>query len=373
MSVAHTPHIATVYQFAVMNRSSDTRWIPADLVQNTAEYLGRVPSLLSFRGVSTAWHDAVSDAVGFLNGRCWTELEKDGPLWTLLCHDHVSVVARCAILCLARRLEILDWGYTPDHLDFALRLLGENNMALTALSLTARFTSDCKRTPNLSRLRSCRALKILSLSGSSTTPAGIRGLELVFTLEDLSLCVCGQLTDVSCLQTCPALRKLDLSCSGVTDAGIRGLELVPTLEEICLSDCTQITDVSCLQKCRALKILNLMNTSMTDAGIRGLERTITLEDLSLWECKQITDVSCLQTCRALKNLNLRESSVTDTGIRGLELIFTLERLYLNGCEQVHDLSALRTRPFLRVFAAQTASALREAMTKPASTCGSSSK
>jgi hypothetical protein len=45
-------------------------WIPLDLVQNTAEYLGRVPSLLSFRGVSIGWQGAVSDAVGFLNGRC---------------------------------------------------------------------------------------------------------------------------------------------------------------------------------------------------------------------------------------------------------------------------------------------------------------
>jgi hypothetical protein len=49
-------------------------FIPADLVQNTAEYLGRVAGLLSFRGVSTEWQGAVSDAVGFLNGRCWNRL-----------------------------------------------------------------------------------------------------------------------------------------------------------------------------------------------------------------------------------------------------------------------------------------------------------
>jgi hypothetical protein len=50
-------------------------FIPTDLVQNTAEYLGRVAGLLSFRGVSTEWQGAVSDAVGFLNGRCWNRLE----------------------------------------------------------------------------------------------------------------------------------------------------------------------------------------------------------------------------------------------------------------------------------------------------------
>jgi hypothetical protein len=349
MSVAHTPRIATVYQFAVTNGSSDTRWVPADLVQNTAEYLGCVPSLLSFRGVSTAWHDAVSDAVGFLNGRCWTRLERNGPLWTSLCHEHVSVVARCAILCLARRLEMLDWGYTPDPLEFALRLPGGNNTVRAALRLDERYPSDCERTLNVSRLRNCPALKILSLSGSSMTPAGIRGLELVSTLEDLSLCGCRRMTDVSCLQTCPALRKLDLSDSSVTDAGIRGLELVPTLEEIRLNDCKQISYVSCLQNSTALKVLNLMGTSVTDAGIRGLELIPTLEELSLWYCKQITDVSCLQNCRALKTLNIMDTRVTDTGIRGLERIPTLERLYLLGCEQVHDLSALRIRPFLRLI------------------------
>jgi hypothetical protein len=51
------------------------QFIPTDLVQNTAEYLGRVAGLLSFRGVSTEWQGALSDAVGFLNGRCWNRLE----------------------------------------------------------------------------------------------------------------------------------------------------------------------------------------------------------------------------------------------------------------------------------------------------------
>jgi hypothetical protein len=87
-------------------------FIPADVVQNAAEYLGRVAGLLSFRGVSTEWQGAVSDAVGFLNGRCWNRLEcSDGSLpvdsdelWTRLRLDDVAVVARCAVLCLRPRL-----------------------------------------------------------------------------------------------------------------------------------------------------------------------------------------------------------------------------------------------------------------------------
>jgi hypothetical protein len=326
MSVARTPRTATVYQFAVTNGSSDTRWIPADLVQNTAEYLGCVHSLLSFRGVSTSWHAAVSDAVGFLNGRCWTRLERNGPLWMSLCHDHVSVVSRCAVLCLARRLEMLDWGYTPDPLEFALQLSGESNTVLTASWLEERYPSDCERTPDVSRLRNCHVLKILNLSGSSMTPAGIRGLELISTLEDLSLCVCRQMTDVNSLQHCRALKKLDLSSTSVTDTGIRGLERIPTLEELSLRSCKQITDVSCLQTCPALRKLDLSCSGVTDAGIRGLELVPTMEEICLNDCSQITDVSCLQNCRALKKHDLMGTHVTDAGIRGLELFPTLEEL-----------------------------------------------
>jgi hypothetical protein len=82
MSAIHTPCTADVCRPAVISKSSKKRWIPADLVQNTAEYSGSVASLISFRGVSLVWQDAVSDAVGFLNGRCWTQLEEE-------------VVARC--------------------------------------------------------------------------------------------------------------------------------------------------------------------------------------------------------------------------------------------------------------------------------------
>jgi hypothetical protein len=225
------------------------REIPLDLVQNTAEYLGRVPSLLSFRGVSTGWQGAVSDAVGFLNGRCWTRrdnerplvLKEDYPLLLLGLDDDDDVVARCALLCLAHRLESLEFLYhTTDQLDFAMRLLGENNTVLTALSLIR--PSKCSPTVNVSCLQNCRALKKLNLANTSMTDAGIRGLERIPTLEELSLAECKQLTDVSCLQHCRALKKLSLW------------------------GCKQVKDVSSLQHCRALKKLNLH--PRTDVGLR---------------------------------------------------------------------------------------------------------
>jgi hypothetical protein len=75
----------------------------------------------------------------------------------------------------------------------------------------------------------------------------MRGLELIPTLEDLSLWSCMQITDVSCLQNCRALKKLDLSSTDVTDAGIRGLELIPTLQELELRDCKQVRDLRALR------------------------------------------------------------------------------------------------------------------------------
>jgi hypothetical protein len=118
------------------------RRILMDLVQNTAEYLVCVAGLLSFRGVSTEWQGAVSDAVGYLNGRCWNRFELgdfEGPLWTSLRVDDPIVVARCAVLCLRSRLETLEWiGLCNIDLRLPLQLLGENNTTLTTLSLDSR-------------------------------------------------------------------------------------------------------------------------------------------------------------------------------------------------------------------------------------------
>jgi hypothetical protein len=244
------------------------RWIPLDLVQNAAEYLGRVPSLLSFRGVSTGWQGAVSDAVGFLNGRRWTRLKlklqcgENGPLWASLKVDSATMVVRCALLCLAHRLETLEWWY-PDDLDFVLRLLGENNTVLTTLYLNAGASS--KRTTDASccELRSCCALKKLVLTYSSVTDAGVRGLELIPALEELNLYRCYQITNVGFLQNCRALKKLDLSYTNVTDAGIRGLKLIPTLEDLDHTGCEFVHDLRALQHRPLLRLTGPLRTLKT--------------------------------------------------------------------------------------------------------------
>jgi hypothetical protein len=291
MSAIHTS--CTVCHPAEISKSSKKRWIPADLVQNTAEFSGSVASLVSFRGVSSEWQDAVSDAVGFLNGRCWTQLEEesDGPLRRSLCHGHPTADARRALLCQGHRLETLTWRYVGDQLDFPLRLLvGENNTVLTTLILGE--DSGCRQTADVS-LQSCRALTRLDLAHSSIANAGICDLEhnRTNTLEELHFWFCKAITNVNCLQTCRALKKLCLVGSRVTNFGIRGLELIPTLEELDLQHCRAIKDVSRLQSCRALKKLNLVFTNVTNEGIRGLDLIPTLEVLNLWGCKNACDLS----------------------------------------------------------------------------------
>jgi hypothetical protein len=126
-------------------------FIPTDLVQNTAEYLGRVAGFLSFRGVSTEWQGAVSDAVGFLNGRCWDRLEchehegfspvDSDKLWTRLRLDDAAVVDRCAVLFPRPRLAALSCDWSSD-------------------------LSECKQLKAISNLAPATSLRELNLARS---------------------------------------------------------------------------------------------------------------------------------------------------------------------------------------------------------------
>jgi hypothetical protein len=56
------------------------------------------------------------------------------------------------------------------------------------------------------RLQSYRALKQLVIAGTDVTDAGIRGLELISTLEVLDLSGCMKLLDLSALRNRPGLQ-----------------------------------------------------------------------------------------------------------------------------------------------------------------------
>jgi Leucine-rich repeat (LRR) protein len=368
-------------------------FIPTDLVQNTAEYLGRVAGFLSFRGVSTKWQGAVSDAVGFLNGRCWDRLECNDrslrvgsdELWALLRLDDAAAVARCAVLCLRQRLETITCGQSWSQVCFLLRLLGETNETLVKLSL-----HDYPHSPgDLSCLLGCVALRELSLQFTQVTNKSFSGLgPLLARLHKLDLSGCKELKAISNLAPATSLRELNLSYSRVEDLG--GLEKLVALETL---DVTHIstTDLSILRQCprlvtltakgniaalesiihaappslvdcrlhiddamraldsRSLSCLRrstiLKFSDLDNASLQGLEEIPSLELLDL-ECTDIDDVRSLAGCRALKELRLGESPVTDVGIMGLERIATLEVLDL-ASSQITSVTSLRHCTALR--------------------------
>jgi Leucine-rich repeat (LRR) protein len=365
-------------------------FIPTDLVQNTAEYLGRVAGLLSFRGVSTEWQGAVSDAVGFLNGRCWNRLEcneylspyDSSELWTRLRLDDVATVASCAVLCLRQRLEtvVCIWA------SFPLRLLGEANKALVTLSLD----DDLRPVDDLSCLLGCVALRELSLHGTAATNESFAGLgPLLARLHKLDLSRCEQLKAISNLAPATSLRELDLMSSSVES--LQGLEKLVALETL---DVTYIgtTDLSILRQCPRLVTLTakgditalegvihaaapslvdcrlridgtvraldsrflsclrrstvLMFIDLDKASLKGLAEIPSLEQLDLSHTG-VDNVRSLAGCRALRKLMLQGSVVLDVGIMGLERIATLEELNLSFCEHITSVTSLRHCAALR--------------------------
>jgi Leucine-rich repeat (LRR) protein len=266
----------------IVHQGSRERRIPADLVQNTAEYLGRVASLLSFRGVSTEWQGAVSDAVGYLNGRCWNRFELgefEGSLWTSLRVDDAIVVARCAVLCLRSRLETVEW---IDIECLPLQLLGKNNTTLTALNM------DVGEFVGWAHLRELRGLKRLQLN-----------------LEVLDL----PLTNLKGLRGLVALRELSLSNTAVTNAHFAGLgQLLARLHKLDLSGCKQLKAISNLAPCVSLRELNLADSRVED--LQGLHKLVALETLNV-KCIPARDWSVVQQCPRLAHLT---AGVDDDGL-----------------------------------------------------------
>jgi Leucine-rich repeat (LRR) protein len=363
---------------------STSPFIPADVVQNTAEFLGRVTGLLAFRGVSTEWQGAVSDAVGFLNGRCWDQLEchthlspiECDELWARLRIDDPNVVARCAVLCLRSRLETVTCGWSRS-IWFPLRLLGETNEALVTLSLDERPLDD------LSCLLGCVALRELSLQQTQVTNESFAGLgPLLARLHKLNLCACEQLKAISNLAPATSLRELDLAESGVADLqGLNKLGALETLDvtDICTEDlsillqCPQLVTVSVSANITALEsitraappsfincrlhidrpvrahdlrsLLRLRRCTVlkfreSKASLQGLEEIPSLEQLDL-SYTRVDDVRSLAGCSALTELTLKASVVTDVGIIGLEQIATLEALNLAYCSQITSVTSFR--------------------------------
>jgi Leucine-rich repeat (LRR) protein len=366
----------------------------ADLVQNVAEYASAsISDLMSLRGVSREFKSAVSDAVGFLNGRCWTALEArdnlreaESLLWALRRRDEIVSTNRCALVCLRHRLETLHWrvgllrtkdGRDANHLP--LELFGDDNTVLATLvvhgrcidadklrclrglqSLCARGLPDLAvlgdlpalesleltgvEDGDLSDLRRCAALTELRLRGAGVTHESLVGLEpMLCRLVKLDLKECAFLEAVSNLAACTALRELDLSYTGVT--AIRDLQRLPALEMLDLRG-TTVRDTHVLQHCARLCAVSVNGDRKTGAcavPADVLIRCATHLDLSR---SRTPDLHIVGRCKVLRVLDLSMTATNDGDVCLLASIKTLETLHLMDTS-VTEVSPLRDLPALR--------------------------
>jgi hypothetical protein len=217
--------------------------------------------LLSFRGVSTEWQSAVRDAVGFLNGRCWTRVARaaySGPLWTSLRVENPLVVARCALLCLCPRLETVEW--LGCRVFFPLLLFGDNNTTLTQLSLDSETFTE---TGQLRDLRGWKRLPNLDVSMVPHPRTDLRGLQGLM-----------------------ALRELTLTFAPITDGHFAGIErLLAQLHKLDLRGCNKLKAISNLAPATSLRELSLADSGVED--LPGLKELVALETL---------DVSRIDAC-----------------------------------------------------------------------------
>jgi Leucine-rich repeat (LRR) protein len=365
-------------------------FINADVLQIITEYTAQISSILCQRRVSKLWYGAVTEAIGFLNGRDWGRLE----WWSVRLPKRLSThfpyadseaIVRFMAVCLRERLETLvitrPPAYNTRREGWSLRLLCERNDCLKHLHLRYIDVRDVAVLGRCSALEllhfedctldvhdvrifvEMHSLKRLGLSGCQPLDLSLRHpraplrrqnldgcdfwgngsiavLSQITALTSLSLSYCSNVTNVSPLSSCLALEELILTRTGVDAAGIEGLERIPTLRRLYLWECRQLRDVTCLQRCVSLETLALKGSPVTGMGIRGLENIPGLRSLNIG-ASDVSTVVGLTSCNALKWLELYSTDVDDAGIAGLENIASLTHLDLKGCSRITSVCSLR--------------------------------
>jgi hypothetical protein len=213
--------------------------IPSDVVQNVVEYEPTLTGVISCRCVCWRWHDAVSDAFGFLNARCWDSLvySDDESVWDAL-EDHFGAkqfrkTPKMAALCLRHRLTSFEWSEMQLH-EFC-QLLQDLRLEL-----------------------------LLSPSGTNTT---LQRLVLANVRANVSLVVRLQ-----------ALRVLELTLVPVRNADLDEVCSSPTLTTLALINCcTDVTDFSCVQRLATLRELRLTRASVSTLVVHSSTEKIVLD------------------------------------------------------------------------------------------------
>ncbi len=204
----------------------------------------------------------------------------------------------------------------------------------------------------LSIFQDVYALRVLMLSQTRVTDAGLAGLEKLDHLGYLSLN--NQITDaglqhlsrlplerlevhgpkitdkgMTAIQGLAPLKSLDISDTAITDKGLEALAALPRLEALFCS--RHITDagMSRLARFKALRYLDVTEAPVTDAGVASLVSSAQLAELSL-SGTRVGDAALkrLSQMKSLRVLDLSGTRVTPDGLADIARLSRLETVSL---------------------------------------------
>jgi Leucine-rich repeat (LRR) protein len=382
--------------------TSRCKQVPGDVVQGMLEYLTAVRDMLQCRCVCSLWRRVVADAVGYINGRQWTNLVRVHPMqleqhfisgFTQRTHPLLcTLVARFAIACLWHRLETVHWSNVscpkPTPQVLPLRILGINS-SLKSLSLHGPFIRDVEFLQHFTALTD---LSIVGQRGMDSTEF-FNAIAEIKSLVRLHLPRCEVNIDVNALRRCADLRVLDLSqCVMVNSKVAAAIFRIPNLQSLTLSCCprvkdkalanhddpsemdtpvviaaalpdgsrthvpwslnhielknTTIPEASVLADCCELQEAAFSSCLIPDGTLTALARLPKLQKLRFDSCPNIRNLGALRDCSALRELVLTGISLQEADLGGLEEIDTLEVLDLQ-LTKVSNVDCLQRCPKLR--------------------------
>lgn len=192
------------------------------------------------------------------------------------------------------------------------------------------FNRNRVRNADLDHLAAFPHLRVLLLSDTRITDAGLSRLKCLRDLRDLTLP--GTVTDAGLenLKNLKTLESLDLSNnSHITDKGLRLISGLSSLRDLNLAD----TSVTCerlpsLEGLAKLETLSLNRTRVTDAGLRSLGALAKLRDLCL-DDTSITGAGLGFLPAQLEELSLVGTRVSDASLKSLSRLTKLRELSLD--------------------------------------------
>lgn len=202
----------------------------------------------------------------------------------------------------------------------------------------------------LSHLNCAAHLRTLSITSASVSDDGWEPIESFSNLEKLTLAYvepAGDEAVLSRLKRLTRLKMLELDGIQLTDSGVKCLQGLFQLEDLTIRDSirirphekSRITEAgwATLRHFDRLQHLCLEGQDVTDAVLRQINHMPNLTDLDLQDCS-VTDggLSELAKLESLENLVLRGDGISDDGLQRLRNLPHLKYLCVGGSQITAD-------------------------------------